>query len=328
MLDISCRRDGEEFTDYFVRLFEHKKEYELSCDEIANLLNTEDGSSYTESKWRKEYASFDRGRQYERKQLVSNIAQRILVIGDLHVPFQKPVETFSQYVGRIDTIVINGDVLDAMELSKFSKLYRSSPMDEIVQARQYLIDLINLIRPKSVFVLYGNHDIRLQSYISHNIDNDIAELIPRTPLDLIVDDGFYRYDKQSASKTWYEPIKDAIDGVRIVYVNNWYYQIGKTIFCHPLAFSSVPMKTAIKAIEFFRNQGFVFTSLVMAHTHRVGSYTIGNTVAYESGACCETARMKYSDGKLTFAQKEGFLYLAQDESGEVLREHTKQIYLN
>ncbi|MBR6648605.1 MAG: hypothetical protein IKL29_04425, partial [Bacteroidaceae bacterium] len=61
-MNILCaRKEDEQFDDYFVRLFENKASYGLSCQDIADILNAEVGVIYTESKWRKEYAAFHRG---------------------------------------------------------------------------------------------------------------------------------------------------------------------------------------------------------------------------------------------------------------------------
>ena len=70
----------------------------------------------------------------------------------------------------------------------------------------------------------------------------------------------------------------------------------------------------------------MFTSLVMAHTHRTGEYTIGNTVTYEQG--CDTKKNNYSDGKLYNSQKEGFIYICQDSNGKLIKDKTKLVVLN
>jgi hypothetical protein len=46
----------EDLDDYLVRLFENKDEYEIDKYTITNLLNEVAGTSYDESKWRKDYA--------------------------------------------------------------------------------------------------------------------------------------------------------------------------------------------------------------------------------------------------------------------------------
>ncbi|MDR2277359.1 MAG: metallophosphoesterase [Vagococcus sp.] len=326
--DIIKRKQGEDYTDYFVRLFENIKTYGLNSDLIAELLNHENGQNFGESTYRKKFADFNRGRIYERTKGESGINKRILSISDLHVPFQLPVETFSDYVGGVDVLQLNGDVSDCQAISKFPKAYRISPMEELIETRQYIISLIEFIKPKKVSVNYGNHDLRFQSYFSKSIDTDILELMPKTSLELIFVDGFKHYNKRERTKIEYKPLVEVIDDVEIDYTDNWFSQIGETIFCHPLAFSSGILKTAEKAVYFFRNEGYNFTSLVMAHTHRVGEYTIGNTTLYEQGCCCDTKANNYSDGRLGNSQKEGYIYICQDKNGKIIKDKTKLVCLN
>ena len=87
-------------------------------------------------------------------------------------------------------------------------------------------------------------------------------------------------------------------------------------------------KTAEKALYWFRNEGFVFNTLIMSHTHRVGSYKIGNSMIYEQGCCCDTSKMRYNDGQLINSQKEGFMFICLDENGNLIEDKTKIITLN
>lgn len=326
--DIIKRKKDEDYTDYLVRLFENKKIYELTSDDIANLLNFENGNSFGESTYRKEYASFNRGRIYERTKGESGIYNRILSISDLHVPFQLPVETFNDFIGCVDILQLNGDLSDCQSISKFPKAYRISPMEELIETRQYIISLIEFIKPKKVEITYGNHDLRFQNYFSKNLDSDLLELMPKTSLELIFIDGFKHYNKRERTKIEYKPLKDVLDDIEIDYTDNWFCQVGQTIFCHPLAFSSGILKTAEKAMYYFRNEGYTFTSLIMAHTHRVGEFVIGNTTIYEQGCCCDVKANNYSDGRLVNSQKEGFIYICQDKNGEIIKDKTKLVCLN
>ena len=201
-------------------------------------------------------------------------------------------------------------------------------MEELIETRKFIIDLIEYIKPKKVVVTYGNHDVRFQSYLAKNLDSDLLELMPQTSLELIFVDGFKHYNKRERTKVEYKPLIEVLDDVEIEYTNNWYSQIGDTIFCHPKAFSSGIMKTAEKAMLWFRNEGFNFKSLVMAHTHRSGMYSIGNTTIYEQGAFCDTKSNNYSDGQLYNSQKEGFIYLCQDGKGNTLKDKTELVVLN
>jgi len=323
MIEDKIKRLGNE-TDFEYKLrlclLKLDKEIDLDWQEIVDLLGLDVSADHL----RKISYGFHEMRTY----LDSNgVATRILSISDTHVPFQKPIETFKDYIGKVDILQLNGDILDCQGISKFPKLYRISMMEELIQGRQYIIDLINYIKPKKVVINYGNHEMRLGSYLAKNLDSDALELMPNTALDLIFD-GFYHYDKRNKCKTYYEPLGNVFDDIEIEYTENWHCQIGETIFCHPQAFSSGMMKTAEKAMQWFRNEGYIFTSLVMGHTHRVGEYTIGNTTIYEQGACCDTKKNNYSDGKLQNSQIEGFLYACQDINGELIKDKTKLIVIN
>ena len=201
-------------------------------------------------------------------------------------------------------------------------------MEEIINARKYIIDMIEYLQPKKVVITYGNHDLRFQNYIAKNVDSEILELMPKTSLELIFVDGFNHYNKREGTKIWYEPIQNVFPNVEIDYTDKWWVQIGDTIFAHPSAFSSGVLKTAEKAMYFFRNEGLIFKELVMAHTHRVGEYYIGNTRIIEQGAFCDVTKNNYTDGQLYNSQKEGFVYLCQDVCGSTLRDKTELIALN
>ena len=202
------------------------------------------------------YAAFNRGMAYANRAKYSNVSDRILCISDPHVPYQLPIETFSQYAGLADTLVLNGDICDHQAISRFPKSYRVSPMEELITCRQYLISLIEYINPQKVIVIYGNHDTRFQSYFAKNLDSDILELMPKTSLELLFVDGFHHYNKKERTKVWYSPLKEVFSDIETVYADNWFYQIGDAICCHPIAYSSGILKTADKAVQYFRNEGY------------------------------------------------------------------------
>lgn len=326
--EILSQHPNEPYDDYFVRLFENKKQYGLTCEKIAELLNEINGENKGESAYRKEYAAFNRGRIYESCRGEDQIAKRILSISDLHCPFQLPVETFINYVDRVDILQLNGDISDCQAISRFSKTYRISPIEELIVTRQYIIDLINYIHPKRVVINYGNHDIRFQNYLSKNLDTDILELMPKTSLELIFEDGFHHYNKKDHTKVWYSALKEVFSNIEIEYIDNWFCQIESVIFCHPLTYSSQPMMTAEKARRYFKDEGYTFSTIVMAHTHRVGYYPVGDTSMYEQGACCDVEQMKYHDGNFVKTQKEGFIYLCLDSNGKEIEQKTELVKLN
>ena len=323
-----CRLDNETFDDFALRLYANGQKYGVNCFEIADILNRESGQHKAENSWRIRYKDFRRGMEYQQHKLDGDVSERILCLSDFHYPFNLPIEKFEGYKGKVDTLVLNGDILDCLALSKFPKSYRVSPVEEMIHGREMLIDLISLIAPKTLIVTNGNHEYRLASYVNKNIDCELKELMPDTALEYIFEDGFTHYDKENGSKTFYTPLKEVFGDIDVRYTSGWWYQYRNTVFCHPKAFSSGILKTSEKALSWFRNNGNVFTSLVMAHTHRIGMYKVGNCTIYEQGCCCKTSKMQYADGMLVNSQKEGFLYLCLDKDGCVNEDATRLVSLN
>ena len=103
----------------------------------------------------------------------------------------------------MDVLVFNGDIEDCWSCSKFPRMYRLGFEKEMVLARQYMIDVINLIRPKHVVVLMGNHEARLGRYLSVNLNEDLLAIMPDSPLDLIVNEGFHVRDRMNKIDTYY-----------------------------------------------------------------------------------------------------------------------------
>ena len=318
------KQANESLFEYKLRLCKAKinKDIDLDWGEIVELLGLDVSADHL----RKtaygmiEYDEYIHGFQ--------SVGTTILSISDFHVPFQLHIELLADYRNRIDILQLNGDIVDMQALSKFPKAYRVSPMEELIIGRQYIIDLIEYLNPKKVVVTYGNHDNRFQQYLARNLDSDILELMPDNSLELIFEDGFTHFNKRERTKVKYEPIRDIFPNIEINYVGNWYCQIGDTIFCHPTAFSSGILKTAEKAMLWFRNEGYSFTRLVMAHTHRSGQYTVGNTTIYEQGCFCDVKKNNYADGKLVNSQKEGFLIMCQDANGNTIDSKTQLVVLN
>jgi predicted phosphodiesterase len=318
------RQDNETSFEHKLRLCKSKinREIDLDWSEIVELLGLDVSADHL----RKtaygmiEYDDYIKG--------FSGIATTILSVSDLHVPFQLDYTLLKDYK-NVDILQINGDVIDCQALSKCPKQYRISPMEELIQGRQYLIDLIEYIKPKKVICNYGNHDKRFASYFAKNLDVDILELLPDTSLELIFIDGFNHYDKRSKSKIWYEPLRNIFNDIEIEYVDDWKVKIGKTWFVHPLAFRQGILSTVDKAKDYLQDTDREnFDCVVMAHTHSVGDTKKGYIKLLEQGAFADVKAMNYMDGKLTKPQKEGFAIICQDKDGNLIETKTKVICLN
>lgn len=319
---ITEKKTGEMFEDYFLRICSNKKKYGLQWPQITQLLNAHADTPKTKDTYRHEWMAFERGMKYAHGESADNILT-VLSCSDFHYPFNLPIETFAEHVGKINVLQLNGDLVDMHSISKFSKSFRNSPMDEIIGCRQYLIDLIEYLKPGRVVCNYGNHEQRFSGYLAKNLDTDLLELLPDNALELIFETGFYHYNKADKTRIFYQPLCVLFDNV--TYNNDWYSQVGNTIFCHPSTYSSLPMRTAENAVRYFRNTGFAFDCLVMAHTHKVGMYYSGDIVIYEQGTCSDISRIDYMSGRLSDVQKQGYILLRHDYDGNIIQDKTKLI---
>jgi len=317
------RRSNESAFEWKLRLIKMKliNKFDIEWQEIVDLLQLECSADHLR---KTAYGILE----YDNYLKNNGIATKILSISDFHVPFHLPKEIFKDYVGQADILQFNGDLIDMQNISKFTKSYRLSIMEEIIQGRQYIIELIEYINPKKVIITYGNHELRFQNFLNKNIDNDLLELMPQTVLDLIINDGFNHYDKRQKTKTWYEPVKNVFDSVEIDYVGDWKVKIGKTWFAHPKTYSSGMLKTTEKAVNYFLRQDRNFDSIVLAHTHKMGSFIQGGIYLFEQGCCCKSEEMDYADGLLSLPQQQGFIFVAQNEDGELIFDKTKLVRLN
>ena len=261
----------------------------------------------------------------EDEERVNEDETRILCISDMHIPFNRDIKEFFKYKGKVDTLVLNGDIIDNYSMSNFTKMYRLSLVEELIQARELLIELIEEIKPKKVTVVTGNHEIRLGKKIADKIGSDLLDLMPRDALAFLFDTGFNYYDRIKKCKTVYTPIDEEVD-CEVNYVGNFWTKEGKTIFVHPQAFRGTTLGTVGKAYDYFTAIGEDFQSIIMAHTHKLGMYVMNDKYLYEQGTCANLNHMDYQDLKLPkSSQVNGYMYIVQDKEGNLIYDKTKLI---
>lgn len=294
-------------------------------EELSEMLF---GESYSESEVRRRMWGMKRLIDIIEGEKNSGGCTTIISLSDLHVPFQLDYKQLKEYRNKVDILQLNGDIVDCQSLSRFPKQYRISPMEEMIQGRQYLIELIEYLQPKKVICNYGNHDKRFASYFAKNLDTDILELMPNTSLELIFVDGFRHYNKREKSKVYYEPLKDIFETIDIEFVDDWKSRIGKTIFAHPMAYRSGILATADRAKQYFQDtEKEPFDCICMAHTHKIGDSFSGNIRLLEQGAFANVKKMSYLDGKLTPPQKSGFAIICQDKEGNIIQDKSKVVVI-
>lgn len=92
----------------------------------------------------------------------------ILLLSDIHIPFhdKSALELAVNYQKKIDTIILNGDILDCYSLSKFQRDPRKRLfVEEIKVARKFFEYLRSKFKKARIIFKFGNHEERYQSYI-------------------------------------------------------------------------------------------------------------------------------------------------------------------
>lgn len=320
------RLENEDSIAWQVRccLAKRRKETDMDWVEIRDML----GLDITPDQLRKQAVGIELYDKYING--FNGVATRILSISDLHIPFHLPIDIYKPYIGKVDTLVLNGDLEDCQSCSKFSKKYRIDVDKEMVMTREFLIELIHMLTPKKVIVVKGNHEHRMGRYLSDRLNEDLMSIMPDSPMDLIINDGFRVKDRINKTETWYSPIVEVFkdENVEISYTGEWYRKVGQTIFAHPLSYSSGMLKTTEKAVDHFLRKDRDFEAVVLGHTHKLGSYVQGNIKMFEQGCCCDLNKLDYNDGYLTLPGQNGYLYICQDKDGKIIDDYTKIEILN
>jgi hypothetical protein len=95
-------------------------------------------------------------------------ASRYLIINDLHIPYhdKKAIQVAVEHAkGEVDGILLNGDIVDAYQLSSFCRDPRRRGFEkEVEDVNRFLDELEKLNAKQGVFRL-GNHEARLERYL-------------------------------------------------------------------------------------------------------------------------------------------------------------------
>lgn len=96
--------------------------------------------------------------------------KRILLLSDIHIPYHSiEAVTLALDYGRkkkIDTIILNGDVIDFYQLSRFEKDPRKRSFAHELEATMSFLQTLRKLFPLAKIIYKcGNHDLRLQKYL-------------------------------------------------------------------------------------------------------------------------------------------------------------------
>ena len=134
-------------------------EFENIVNELAPELNTFDLPPSQES-------------NYQPYKLPIN-HNDILLLSDIHVPYHNiPALTLALKYGLengVNTILLNGDIIDFYAISRFEKDPRKRNFGhEVLMTRQFLTTLRQLFPNAAIYYKCGNHDVRYDHYIMRN----------------------------------------------------------------------------------------------------------------------------------------------------------------
>lgn len=98
----------------------------------------------------------------------------ILLISDLHIPYHDiEAITIALDYGKkekINTIFVNGDLIDFHGVSRFDKDPRKrSVKQEFEAAKQFLVELRKAFPTASIYWLKGNHDLRWEHFLEQKV---------------------------------------------------------------------------------------------------------------------------------------------------------------
>lgn len=99
--------------------------------------------------------------------------QRLLVLSDIHFPYHdRDALMIALKEGKrreVDSILLNGDILDFYQLSKFTKDFRKKSVRAEIDTFRYFIDQLKQRFPETtIYFKFGNHEQRLERWIMNN----------------------------------------------------------------------------------------------------------------------------------------------------------------
>lgn len=117
-----------------------------------------------------------KGEKNDRSKLNLYGSKRVLILNDLHIPYhdEKSINLALNYAAskKVDTIILNGDVVDFYSISSFSrKPDKIFLQDEIKVTDKFLSTLRKGFKNQKIYFKIGNHENRLEKFI-----NNVPEL--------------------------------------------------------------------------------------------------------------------------------------------------------
>lgn len=244
--------------------------------------------------------------------------KKILTIADLHFPHHREdiYEIFEKHILNVDAVVFAGDIFDNESLSSFKSISKGNFKDDLVDFYFFIKNLLSRnVKNVPVYIIRGNHEERLASYIANNQQTQLNEFINPQVMQMLVD-GFSIYEGYTEIR--FEPIKN------ITYVNNWFLNINDSvIICHQKDYHKPKLKTVCEGILYFMEMGEKFDSVILAHMHVSGYTSYMGKHGYNIPCMCKPQEYA-NNGKFKYRpQSYGYMIVGLNENGKFDINETK-----
>jgi predicted phosphodiesterase len=267
-----------------------------SGDRFRKFIKDSDPFKMTEDRPRNPY---NLPQSYSNKRepfVLPKACNNILLISDLHIPYHS-VEaiTIALDYGKehnVNTIFINGDLIDNAQVSKFERdMKKRSPKEEFDATKQFLIALRNAFPVAVIYWLKGNHCIRWEKFLEQKVSE-------------IWDDPYFHLEQRLALKD-----QDIIllDDTVLVKAGKLSITHGHHIFKGVF----VPVSPARGAFTKAKQ------SILVGHLHRASHHPEmdldGNVISCWSTGCLCELRPNYSP--MVSNSQHGFAHVTIEPSG-------------
>lgn len=191
-------------------------------------------------------------------------------LNDIHIPFHldEVNNIVNRYGDREYNIVLGGDTMDCFDISVFPKSH-SVGLGKEVEIFKALLEKISK-KFKKVYILSGNHERRLSTYLRKRVSPEVVALIEDDIL---------------------ENITSQLNLDNVLYVTgdtkNWYMQIDNMIVAHPDTYKKAILGTAVDTFNYFDARNIDADVFVIAHTHHAGICNYKNRILIETGCLCK-----------------------------------------
>lgn len=195
---------------------------------------------------------------------------KYLILSDIHLPFhnEEALAAALEWATKneITDIILNGDILDCYDVSRFSKeIKRPKISEEFEMGRQFFKYLRELFPTQGIFYKLGNHEERMRAYVLRNARefSDMPELSLETLLRL--------------------------DEYKISLINREMIKIGKLIVLHGHEMGESVFSPVNPARGMFLKAK---ASILFGHNHQVSHHSENNlngdqVGVWSTGCLCE-----------------------------------------